>query len=340
MFDSKEHTNRLRASFQTTKNTQGIPIWYMRQAGRYLPEYQKAMHGRENFLSACYTKDLVTEVTLQPIERFDIDAAIIFSDIMVVPDVLGFDVQFYRGHGPKINIETRQIRCVEESLNLTIPVLESIRQVRSILHESKALIGFAGSPWTVATYILGHEKNTTELIRRHRSGDTSISNLIEEITNFTALYLRKQIEYGADVIQLFDSNAGGLPFDLFKSFVINPTQKIVAEIQSSFPDIPIIGFPKGAGVMYKDYSSHSGVQATCVDYSIPPYWIKDNISCAIQGNLDPSLLAYDIDTAISKASEIVSVLKNKPLIFNLGHGIIPSTPPDNVKRLTDHVRSL
>ncbi|WP_346017240.1 uroporphyrinogen decarboxylase [Anaplasma phagocytophilum] len=329
----------LREILTTKRSIQRLPIWFMRQAGRYLPEYQKVMSDVQDFLEACYTPEIVEVVTLQPIQRFDLDAAIIFSDIMTVPDALGFGVTFKRGYGPQINKNTRREVTLDWSLKKVSPVLESIKRVRKSLPPNKSLIGFAGSPWTVATYILGQERKITDIFALHRSGDNSVAKLIDEIVSFTTVYLEKQIEYGADVLQLFDSNSAGLPVDLFETFVVEPTRKIVKELKKQYPSIPIIGFPKGAGVLYPHYAITTGVSAVSVDYSIPSQWIKNNISGVIQGNLDPFLLAYDVEGALKCAAEIITNLRDKPLIFNLGHGIIPSTPADNVHRLVDFVRS-
>ncbi|PLC09939.1 uroporphyrinogen decarboxylase [Anaplasma phagocytophilum] len=339
MIYNKKTITVLREILTTRRSTQRLPIWFMRQAGRYLPEYQKVMAHVQDFLEACYTPEIVEEVTLQPIQRFDLDAAIIFSDIMTVPDALGFEVVFKRGYGPQINAKTRREVTLEWSLEKVSPVLESIKRVRKSLSPNKSLIGFAGSPWTVATYILEQEKKITDIFALHRSGDNSVAKLIDEIVSFTTVYLKKQVEYGVDILQLFDSNASGLPVDLFETFIVEPTQRIVKELRKHHPSIPIIGFPKGAGVLYTHYALTTGISAVSVDYSIPSQWIKNNISGVVQGNLDPFLLAYDVEGALKCAGEIIADLRDKPLIFNLGHGIIPPTPVDNVYRLVDFVRS-
>ena len=338
MFNQKENISVIRKTLIERKKQKKTPIWFMRQAGRYLPEYQKLMEGRKNFLEVCYSPNLVEKLTLQPIDRYDLDAAIIFSDIMVVPDAMGFEVEFIRGKGPKILNSSISYSCKETFLEKVNPVLEGIRKVRKVLPNSKALIGFAGAPWTMATYILGKDKKITDLVDLHRSGSNTVHNLIESITEFTLVYLEKQIENGADILQIFDSNASGLPVDLFHEFVIQPTKKIVSSLKERHPLIPIIGFPKGAGTLYIDYSKNTSVDATSIDYTVSPEWIEKNISGVIQGNLDPFLLAYNIDSAIKNASVIMETFSDKPLIFNLGHGVLPSTPVENVANLVDFIR--
>ncbi|MFV9838430.1 MAG: uroporphyrinogen decarboxylase [Aaplasma endosymbiont of Hyalomma asiaticum] len=339
MFNQKENISVILKTLVEQKKQDTVPIWFMRQAGRYLPEYQEVMKDKNDFLEVCYSPELVEELTLQPINRFNLDAAIIFSDIMVIPDALGFKVEFIRGVGPKIsNCEIKDARTVDflEKLN---PVFESIKRVRNVLPRSKSLIGFAGAPWTTATYILGKSKKITDLIVSHRSGKRNVSELIQLITEFTITYLDKQIESGADILQIFDSNASGLPVDMFREFIIAPTKKIVSELKKKHPLVPIIGFPKGAGSLYIEYSMATSVDATSADYSVPIEWISNNICGVVQGNLDPYLLAYDIDSALKDASVIMRSCANKPFIFNLGHGVLPITPVENVANLVDFVRN-
>ncbi|MEH0830972.1 uroporphyrinogen decarboxylase family protein, partial [Anaplasma bovis] len=204
MFNQKGNISKVKLQ---TSNSTGIPIWFMRQAGRYLPEYQVAMNPIKNFFDACYNPELLTELTLQPIRRFDFDAAIIFSDIMVLLDCMGFDVEFLRGHGPVISEERKHTRTADECFHRLSPVLDGIRMVRHALPPSKALIGFAGAPWTLLTYILGKDKNFARLRTAFHLQEKYVFNLLHELTELTSKYLIKQIECGADLIQLFDSNA-------------------------------------------------------------------------------------------------------------------------------------
>ncbi|MGN7661241.1 MAG: uroporphyrinogen decarboxylase [Anaplasma sp.] len=339
MFSSKEEARVLEKTLQERKPQGRIPVWFMRQAGRYLPEYHKVMGGVENFLQACYTPEIMEEVTLQPIRRFDVDAAIMFSDIMVVPDALGYGVDFKRGYGPKVT-GSLSTNSMDGAVLRLSPIFEGIKRVRKSLPGDKTLIGFAGSPWTVATYVFGGEKNFFNM----RKGELldietlPIRRVMEEITQLTSLYLVKQVESGVDVLQLFDSNVFVLPVRLFEEFVIGPTKEIISYVHSKYPYTPITGFPKGSGVMYKRYSEETGVSAVSVDYSVPIAWIKENLNCPIQGNLDPFLLAYSRDRSDESAREIVRELRDKPLVFNLGHGILPETPLENVESLIRTVR--
>ncbi|QKX01466.1 uroporphyrinogen decarboxylase [Wolbachia endosymbiont of Cruorifilaria tuberocauda] len=316
------------------------PIWLMRQAGRSLPEYQEIMKGVSNFMRVCYNTDLIAEITLQPITRFDMDAAIIFSDILVIADALGYNVSFIPGEGPVIKpIESsKELRGLHEVEGKILPILNAIKMVRNKLPEEKSLIGFAGGPWTVASYIIEgrSSKNFSKALICH----SSLEEVIEQITEATIIYLIRQIESGADVIKLFDSNAGILPsWKPFKKYVIEPTRKIVLAIKSKFPGFPIIGFPKFAGRFYKDYCEQTSISAISIDYSVSIEWAKKNLKLPLQGNLNPSLLAYDKAGAIKEARRIMDYLKDLPFIFNLGHGVLPNTPIENIAALVNFVKN-
>ncbi|WP_410543579.1 uroporphyrinogen decarboxylase [Wolbachia endosymbiont of Atemnus politus] len=317
---------------------EGTPIWLMRQAGRSLPEYRKAVENISNFMEICYNTDLVVELTLQPITRFGMDAAIIFSDILIIANVLGCGVNFVRGVGPVIKpIEnSKELRGLQEIE--TLPVLDAIKKVRNQLPEEKSLIGFAGGPWTVASYVI--EGGSSKTFSRVLSFcPKSLEEVIKRITEATIVYLIKQIESGADVVQLFDSNAGVLSGELFKRYVIEPTKKIVLAIKDRFPDFPIIGFPRSAGKLYKDYYKKTGVSAVSIDYNVSIEWAKENLKIPLQGNLSPSLLAYNKAEAIKEAKRIIDCFRDSPFIFNLGHGVLPDTPVENIAALVDFVRN-
>ncbi|MGL9718767.1 MAG: uroporphyrinogen decarboxylase [Wolbachia sp.] len=322
------------------KQGKKIPIWLMRQAGRSLPEYCKAVESISDFVGMCYNTDLVVELTLQPIMRFGMDAAIIFSDILIIASVLGCGVSFVRGMGPVIKpIESsKELRGLQEIETKTLPILNAIKKVRSQLPEEKSLIGFAGGPWTVTSYIIegGSSKTFSKVLSFCSSG---LEEIIERITEATIVYLVKQIESGADVVQLFDSNAGALSEKLFKRYVIEPTKKIVSAIKNRFPDFPIIGFPRLAGSFYKDYCKETGVSAVSIDYDVPIEWAKANLKVPLQGNLNPSLLAYDKAEAIREAKRIIDCFRDLPFIFNLGHGVLPDTPVENIAALVDFVKN-
>ncbi|KJV63531.1 MULTISPECIES: uroporphyrinogen decarboxylase [Ehrlichia] len=319
-----------------------VPIWFMRQAGRYLPEYHEVTKNTGSFLELCYTPELVKEVTLQPIKRFGLDAAIIFSDILVIPDALGCRVRFTKEDGPKL----QSISSYEE---INIPegavldhlknVFKGIEEVKRSLQKDIPLIGFAGAPWTIASYMIGRDKNFSKIREMCYSQGRNLEKIIEKTTEVTISYLKQQIESGVDIIQIFDSNAGIVSASEFKKWIIDPTKKIVSSIRESYPEFPIIGFPKGAGIMYKQFSEETKVSVTSIDYNIPISWAKNNIPSILQGNIDPYLVAYDKDKAVSQTRDLINTMKDEPFIFNLGHGIIPSTPIANIEALIEIVRS-
>ncbi|WP_081326497.1 uroporphyrinogen decarboxylase [Wolbachia pipientis] len=316
-----------------------VPIWLMRQAGRSLPEYHKAIRSTINFMDRCYNSDLVTELTLQPVRRFDMDAAIIFSDILVIAHILGCDVSFEKGIGAKITpIETsKSLKDIEEVKSKVLPILNAVSMIRSKLSEDKSLIGFAGGPWTVTSYIV--EGGSHKRLSRIKNFSTlDLEKIIEKITKATIVYLIKQIESGVDIVQLFDSNAGMLPKELFKKYIIEPTKKIVSAIRGNFGNFPIIGFPRCAGNLYKDYCEQTGISAVSIDYNVPIEWAKANLNIPIQGNLHPNLLAYNIEEAIKEAKRIMDFFKDLPFIFNLGHGVLPETPVENISELIKFIK--
>lgn len=327
---------------KSSKPSKKVPIWLMRQAGRSLPEYLNAVKDIDNFMEICYNTELCVELTLQPVKRFDVDAAIIFSDILVIADALGCEVRFIRGVGPRIKpVEnSNEIKdfCDTEFKAKILPVLNSIQQVRKRLPEEKTLIGFAGGPWTVASYIIegGGSKTFSKTLNIDQS---NLIRIIEKITDATLTYLVSQIEYGADVIQLFESNAGALPEEMFEACVIEPTKRIVSEIHSKFPNFPIIGFPRSAGNLYRDYCEKTGISAVSIDYNISIEWAKEYLKIPLQGNLDPSLLAYKKEEAMKEAKKILDCFKGLPFIFNLGHGVLPDTPVENIAELVNLVKN-
>ncbi|NUY39369.1 uroporphyrinogen decarboxylase [Wolbachia endosymbiont of Litomosoides brasiliensis] len=322
------------------KQGKKTPIWLMRQAGRSLPEYHRAVKGISNFIEMCYNTDLVVELTLQPVIRFGMDAAVIFSDILIVADILGCNVDFIRGVGPIIKPikNPKELKNPQKIGTKILPILNAIKRVRDQLPEEKSLIGFAGGPWTVASYIIEgrNSKTFSKVLNLHPS---SLEEIIEQITEVTIFYLVKQIEFGADVIQLFDSNAGVLSRELFEKYVIKPTKKIVSAIKGKFPSFPVIGFPKSAGSLYKDYCEKTGISAVSIDYNVPIEWAKENLKVPLQGNLNPSLLAYNKTEAIKEARHIIDCFEDLPFIFNLGHGVLPDTPIENIAALVDLVKS-
>jgi len=333
----------LQDTFKRKNNT--IPIWFMRQAGRYLPEYMEIRNNVTDFLELCYDSEKAKTVTLQPIDRFDFDAAIIFSDILVLPHALGWKVAFKKAEGPilqkfesdrdLININNnfdKKINCIYDTVN----------KVRASLDKSKSLIGFAGSPWTVASYMLeGKGKQDFSVSKNFLYNKKKLAlQLIDIITEKTIEYLLGQINAGADIIQLFDSWAGVLSGEEYEVFVIKPTKKIVSSIKEKHPSLPIIGFPRGSGYLYQEYINQTNIDAIGVDQFVPLDIMKkwqENI--VVQGNFDPVLLLGNKEVIQKKANDILTCLDSKNFIFNLGHGILPNTPVENVQFLVNYVRN-
>jgi uroporphyrinogen decarboxylase len=323
------------------------PFWLMRQAGRYLPEYREVRASANGFLDLCYTPEKATEVTLQPLRRYGFDAAILFSDILVVPDALGQSVAFREGEGPMLT----PIRTAEALAKLSLdglkthlaPVFETVRRLSTAIPKTTALIGFAGAPWTVATYMVegSGSKDFVETKRLAYGQPKIFQALIDLLVQATGDYLIAQIDHGAEAIQLFDSWAGALPEDQFAKWVIAPTRSLVARLKSERPGIPIIGFPKGAGALYETYVDQTGVDAVSLDTGIPLSWAVKTLQSkvTIQGNLDPILLVAGGEALDQAIDRILETCSRGPFVFNLGHGIVPSTPPENVARLAERVKA-
>ena len=319
----------------------------MRQAGRYLPEYMEIRKNAGDFLSLCYAPDLAAEVTLQPIRRFGLDAAIIFSDILVIPDALGQGVRFEEGEGPVLDpvrtlsqVQQLSHKGLRERLS---PVYEALARVANELPVEAALIGFAGAPWTVATYMVeGGSSRDFLIVKSWAFSDASgFRQLVDVLVDAIADHLISQIRAGAEVLQIFDTWAGVLPEREFIRWCVEPVREIVSRVHNSFPEVPIIGFPRGAGVGYKLYATETGVSAVSIDSSVPLEWAAQELQkvCAVQGNLDPIMLLAGGDSMIEATREIMSALGEKPFVFNLGHGIQRTTPPEHVSTLVDAVRS-
>lgn len=323
------------------------PVWLMRQAGRYLPEYREIRGKAGGFLDLCYTPELAVEVTLQPIRRYGFDAAILFSDILVVPDALGQVVRFEEGEGPKLDpIRSSDGLSLlhEDRIHAHLsPVYETVKRLSQELPPEVTLIGFCGAPWTVATYMVeGGSSRDFAIVRGWSVADPEgFGRLIDIVTRATSDYLCRQIEAGAEVVQIFDSWAGVLPDDAFQKWVIEPTAKIVSAVKQRFPDVPVIGFPRGAGPLYVPYIEKTGVDAVGLDTTVPLDWAAEQLQhrAVLQGNLDPLLLLTGGALMEERAAKIVSALGKGPFIFNLGHGIIKETPPENVSRLLEVIRS-
>lgn len=322
------------------------PIWLMRQAGRYLPEYRKLRGEVGGFLELCYNPELAAEVTMQPIRRYGFDAAILFSDILVIPDALGQAVRFEEGEGPKLDPIRDRAGLGKLSLDRLhehlAPVYETVRLLSAELSGETALIGFAGAPWTVATYMVeGSGSRDFATVRKWGLIDPDgFSRLIDLVTEATAAYLCRQVEAGVEVLQIFDSWAGVLSEGEFEKWSIAPARRIISAVRAKYPDIPIIGFPRGAGVLYERYVTETGVDAVSLDSTMPLDWaaahLQDKVT--LQGNLDSLLLLGGGEAMERETRRILERLGNGPFVFNLGHGIIKETPPENVARLVEIVR--
>ncbi|MHB2267404.1 uroporphyrinogen decarboxylase [Aliihoeflea sp. PC F10.4] len=320
------------------------PIWMMRQAGRYLPEYREARKTAGSFLDLCYNPDFAVEVTLQPIRRFGFDASILFSDILVIPHALGRDLRFEEGRGPLMTpIEAQDIERLDPSRihEHLAPVYETVRRLRAELPNETTLIGFCGAPWTVATYMIaGHGTPDQAPARlfayRH---PTEMRALLDLLADCSADYLIRQIEAGADCVQIFDSWSGVLDEASFQEHCVRPVRRIVEKVRRVYPDVPIIGFPKGAGALYDGYRQATGVTALGLDWSVP--WSQAKRLQAegpVQGNLDPLRLVVGGTALEEGVKRILDELTDGPFIFNLGHGITPQTPIAHVERMIQLVR--
>ena len=327
---------------QVTRKTKR-PIWFMRQAGRYLPEYRQIRKSVGSFLDLCYDSKKVAEVTLQPLRRFDFSGAIIFSDILVLPHALGWDVRFEESVGPVLS-QFRTRDDLKNLKNLDVSKLDrvysAINEVKANLEDNKFLIGFAGSPWTVASYLLeGKGKQDFSVSKNFLNQNLDLARqLIEIITENTIVHLAGQIKAGCDIVQLFDSWAGMLTGDDYAEFVIAPTKRIVSQLKVMFPNVPIIGFPKGSGFLYENYIRNTGIDILGVDQFVPVGEMRkwqDNLP--VQGNLDPVVLLGNKDNIAKSAEKILSNLEPSKFIFNLGHGILPTTPIENVEFLVNYV---
>jgi uroporphyrinogen decarboxylase len=345
MLDKKKNSSDEKLFINTLLGNKGgkVPIWFMRQAGRYLSEYMKIRNQTSNFLEFCYSPDKASEVTLQPIDRFDFDAAIIFSDILVIPDSLGMMVEFVKNEGPQLGAieNSNDIKKLKSNLDRLQPVYEAISMTRSKLANDKALIGFAGAPWTLATYMIegGSSRDFQKTKTMAYADSKNFAAIIDILIESVSEHLINQVKAGADALQIFDSWAGTLSEDQFTKWVINPTAKIVQNVKAACPSTPIIGFPKGSGVFYKDYALKTGVTAISFDQNMPCDWISQNINIPVQGNLDPILLFADKEKAVAQTKVILEKFKDRPFIFNLGHGILQHTPIENVQAVVNTVKS-
>ena len=323
------------------------PIWLMRQAGRYLPEYKETRKKAGSFLDLCYNPKLATEVTLQPLRRFDLDGAILFADILLIPNALGQHLEFIEGKGPYLEpikdfSDYKNLKEINKIHDILNPVYDAVSNIKSKLEKNITFIGFAGSPWTVSTYMIegqgskDHLKTKTFMFQQPEIFD----KLILKIEKATVEYLSKQIIAGVDAIKIFDSWAGSLPGHYLEKYSLNPMRNIAKELKKRFPKIPVIVFPRGVGPMYEKFSKMKEFNCIAVDSNIDITWAKKNIqkNSVIQGNLDPAYLVSGGNELVNKTNDIVDKFSTAGHIFNLGHGITPNAKIENVELLIKTIK--
>ena len=323
------------------------PIWMMRQAGRYLPEYRATREQAGDFLSLCYNSDLATEVTLQPIRRFGFDAAILFADILLVPQALGADLWFVTGEGPRLSTITdaaglSALKGPSDIHETLAPIYQTLRNLTSALPRETALIGFAGAPWTVATYMIAG-RGTPDQGPAHRlkaENRAVFDGLMALLTEATIEYLSAQIEAGAETVKLFDSWAGSLDAADFERYALQPARQIIAALRARHPGVPVIAFPRGAGTLYEGFHKATGADCVALDDGVTAEWAAAHVQKdgCVQGNLASSHMVTGGAALVAETRRIVQAFSGGPHIFNLGHGITPDADPDNVQRMIDTVR--
>ena len=321
-----------------------VPMWLMRQAGRYLPEYRELRAEKGGFLDMAYDPEAAAEITLQPLRRFPFDAAILFSDILVVPHAIGMDLSFVAGEGPRLAppLSEAGIGDLEPAIERLAPIYETVRRVKAQLSPQTTFLGFAGSPWTVATYMIAGQGSREQAEARQLAylDPAKMDEILDIVSRITVDYLSGQIEAGVDAVQLFDSWSGSLSPAQFEQLVIRRTAWIVSELKRRHPDTPIIGFPKGAGGKLRAYADETGVDAIGIDETVDPAWAAKELPAGlpVQGNLDPLALIAGGEALRLAVRRILDAFADRPHIFNLGHGIQQTTPIANVEQLVALVK--
>jgi len=325
------------------------PIWFMRQAGRYLSEYRDTRKRAGSFLDLCYNSELATEVTLQPIDRFGFDAAILFADILLILDALGVKVQFKEGHGPLLD-PVKNKKDIQRISNLgqihekLFPVYETVKKLKKQLPKDVPLIGFAGAPWTLATYLINGKGEQGSLTAKKFliKNNEEFEEIINLLTEATIEYLIMQIRSGADVIKIFDSWAGALNADMVLRYSLKPIKRIVSEIKKKHPKTPFIVFPRSVNTIYSNFSNEECFDVLAVDQFLDRKWIAENIQPKkiIQGNLDPLFLTQKKDTLIQELKKVTEDFRTFPYIFNLGHGITPDAKVENVELVVNYIKGI
>lgn len=324
------------------------PVWMMRQAGRYLPEYRATRAQAGDFLSLCYNPDLAAEVTLQPIRRYGFDAAILFADILLLPQALGADLWFETGEGPRLSTTTtpaalRALKGRDDIHDTLAPIYETVKILRRELPGDTTLIGFAGAPWTVATYMIAG-RGTPDQGPAHalKAADrATFAGLIDLLTEATIEYLSKQVEAGAEVVKLFDSWAGSLKGQDFEDFAVAPTARIIAALKARHPGLPVIAFPREAGAGYIGFARKTGADCVAIDNSVSAEWAAAHVQVdgCVQGNLDPRHMVTGGPALVEATRAVIHAFHNGPHIFNLGHGITPDADPENVALMVETIRN-
>ncbi|MGE0753579.1 MAG: uroporphyrinogen decarboxylase [Alphaproteobacteria bacterium] len=323
------------------------PFWFMRQAGRSLPEYRELRSKYESFMHFCYTPQAASEATLQPVRRFDMDAAIIFSDILVIPHAFGQGVSFVTGEGPKLDAITGKTdakKYTRFDVEKLAPVYEAIQRTRKELPKEKSLIGFAGAPWTLLCYMIegGSSRSFHKVRAMMQQQPELFSEMTDRLIDAIAHHAIQQAEAGADVFQLFDSWSGILSEQEYATWSIAPARRIIEKIKQKCPQLPVIAFPRQSGIKFLSYAQQSGANAISVDDSVPLEWIHEKLQphIVVQGCLHPEMLAGDTHAMLQTAADIVENLKDKPFVFNLGHGILPHTPIENIQALCHYLKGI
>ena len=324
------------------KDTSCFPVWFMRQAGRYLPEFRKIRSQNPDFIKLCLNSDLSSEITLQPINRFNLDAAIIFSDILMVPYGLGQEVKFIKGKGPKLsefnlkNFLNNNRNDFTKKLN---PVYEAIKKTRKKLSKEKSLISFTGAPWTLIIYMMGLRQDKKNInLNNIKNKNFEKDLILDKLNEYLCIHIENQLKAGADTVQIFDSWAGLIPKEELSSYCYKPNSKIVEFCKKI--GLPVICFPKGIGRNYKEFLDSVKPDGLNIDYDVDPLWARDNLdNVCLQGGMDPKILFEDEKKIFLEVDKYLNTFKNSPYIFNLGHGLLPETNPDVLDKVIKRVNS-
>ena len=342
-----ENTTRPLLEVLKGNANSSLPVWMMRQAGRYLPEYRATRAEAGSFLDLCYSPELATEVTLQPIRRFGFDAAILFSDILVVPDAMGQAVRFEEGIGPRLDPieDSEAIRQLDESnvVGRLAPVIETVARIRDALPGETTLLGFCGAPWTVASYMIagrGTAEQAPARVFSYRE-PAGMEMLVDKLVRASIDYLVAQLKAGADAVQIFDTWGGMLTDSQFERFVVEPTRRIVDGVRAQVTDAVIIGFPRGGGSRMPDYFHRTGVNAVGIDWMADRDFVREQVQTIgpVQGNLDPLCLVAGGNELDREIDLVLDAFSGGPFVFNLGHGIVPETPIEHVEQMVARVRA-